>query len=134
MSKTIANEAAKAKPVAKKKVTKKKVVKKQVARKTVSKKKVVKKQVAKKTASKKQVVKKQVAKKAVAKKKVANKPVARKKAASSATTRVVSDRDRYLMIEERAYYLAEARNFHPGNEHDDWLEAEHFVDNKLGRK
>jgi len=45
----------------------------------------------------------------------------------------VSDRERYMMIEERAYYLAEARHFHPGNEHDDWLEAEHFVDAKLGR-
>ena len=119
MIKKIANETTGAKPVAKKKVTKKKVVKKQVAKKTVS---------------KKAVTKKKVVKKQVAKKKVVQKQTRRTKAASRPAHRAVSDRDRYLMIEERAYYLAEARHFHPGNEHDDWLEAEHFVDAMLGKR
>lgn len=32
------------------------------------------------------------------------------------------------MIEEAAYYRAEKRGFQPGNELDDWLEAEKEID------
>ena len=112
---------------------KKKVVAGTTKSKSVSKKKVAKKSVAKKKVTKKKVASKKVASKKVASKKVASKKVTRKKitrkkVAASSAPRVVGDRERYLMIEEHAYYLAEARHFHPGSEHDDWLEAEHFVD------
>ena len=94
---------------------KKKVAKKKVAKKKVAKKKVV----AKKVATKKKVAKKKVSKKKVAAtRKAAKKPV-------------ISARERYEMIQTRAYFLAEKRNFAPGNEHDDWLEAERFVDRML---
>lgn len=114
-------------------------VKKKVAQKKVAKKKVAKKKVAKKKVAGKKVVTKKVAKKKVTQKKVAQRKAAPKKppvktASASPAPRVVSDRERYMMIEERAYYLAEARHFQPGHEHDDWLEAEHFVDHKLGRR
>lgn len=113
----------------------KKVTKKATISKSAVKKKVTKKQVAKKKVVQKKVASKKVVKKKVSKKEVAKRTVSRKKVAtSSSAPRVVSDRDRYLMIEERAYYLAEARHFHPGNEHDDWLEAEHFVDAMLGKR
>lgn len=36
------------------------------------------------------------------------------------------------MIATAAYYLAAARNFMPGHELDDWLEAERAVHAKLG--
>jgi hypothetical protein len=36
------------------------------------------------------------------------------------------------MIRKAAYYKAEARNFAPGNEADDWAEAERLVDALLG--
>ncbi|HDK38079.1 MAG TPA: DUF2934 domain-containing protein [Thiolapillus brandeum] len=82
--------------------------------------------VAKKTAKKK-VVKKKVAKKKVAKKKVSKKKaVARKQPVMK-----VGDQERYEMIQRHAYFLAEARNFQPGHEYDDWLEAELFVDQLL---
>lgn len=124
MSEKITGKATAAKSPIKKKVSKKKTVSKKVA----------KKKVAKKQVAQKKVVSKKVAAKKVTKKKVAKKKTARAKTGSSSATRVVSDRERYMMIEERAYYLAEARHFQPGNEHDDWLEAEHFVDALLGRK
>lgn len=83
-----------------------------------------------KTAVKKKVSKKKVAKKKVAKKKVAKKKVS-KKAAKKQPVMKVSDQERYEMIQRHAYFLAEARNFQPGHEHEDWLEAEHFVDKML---
>lgn len=39
--------------------------------------------------------------------------------------------DRHRMIEIAAYYLAERRNFAPGHETEDWLEAESLVDARL---
>lgn len=82
----------------------------------------VKKKASKKKAAKKKVVKKKVSKKKAGKKKT----VSKKQAAIS-----VSDQERYEMIQRHAYFLAEARNFQPGYEHDDWHEAERFVDNML---
>ncbi|WP_419634689.1 DUF2934 domain-containing protein [Thiolapillus sp.] len=46
----------------------------------------------------------------------------------------VSDQERYEMIQRHAYFLAEARNFHPGHEQDDWPEAERFVDEMLKKR
>lgn len=93
-----------------------------------------------KKVAKKKVAKKKVAKKAVTKKKVASKKKVSKKAASkkkvvkkAAARPVISARERYEMIQTRAYFLAEKRHFAPGHEHDDWLEAERFVDEMLGK-
>lgn len=44
----------------------------------------------------------------------------------------VDDRQRYLMIAEAAYFRAQQRNFLPGHEVEDWLNAEHQVDEMLG--
>lgn len=44
----------------------------------------------------------------------------------------VDDRQRYLMIAEAAYFRAQQRNFSPGNEVEDWLNAERQVDEMLG--
>lgn len=92
-----------------------------------------KKTVAKKKVARKKVAKKKVAKKkTVARKKVAKKKVSKKKSqVKRSATRVVSDQERYEMIQRHAYFLAEARDFHPGHETDDWHEAERFVDGML---
>lgn len=39
--------------------------------------------------------------------------------------------ERCRMIAEAAYYRAQERNFCPGNELDDWLQAERDIDAKL---
>ncbi|BAO45328.1 DUF2934 domain-containing protein [Thiolapillus brandeum] len=107
----VRNEEEKKKPAAKKKVSKKKVAKKKTAKKKVT---------GKKTAVRKVAARKTAKKKAGRKKAVSGKPV-------------VSDQERYEMIQRHAYFLAEARNFQPGHEHDDWLEAERFVDEILAK-
>lgn len=88
---------------------------------------VTKKTVAKKTAKKK-VAKKAVAKKAAAKKKVAKKGVA---PSAAAPARSVTAAERYRMIQEGAYLLAEARGFTGGDPNQDWLAAEAEVDARL---
>lgn len=45
-----------------------------------------------------------------------------------------SSEDIYRMIREAAYLKAEARNFAPGVELQDWLEAEKEVLERLGRR
>lgn len=40
--------------------------------------------------------------------------------------------ERYRMIAEAAYYIAERRGFAPGNPEQDWYEAEAQVDRALG--
>jgi len=87
----------------------------------------------KKKGATKKVAKKKVAKKKVAKKKAAKKKIGKKKAAKKHPVMKVSDQERYEMIQRHAYFLAEARNFHPGHEHDDWHEAERFVDEILSK-
>jgi hypothetical protein len=88
------------------------------------------KDTAKKTVKKKTVSKK----KAIAKKKtVAKKPVAKKSSAKpqAIDTSTVSPRERYEMIATMAYYRAEARDFEPGYDVDDWLACEQFIDEAL---
>ena len=87
---------------------------------------------AKKVAKKKAAVKKKGVKKAAAKKKTTKKTAKKKSVKKApAPTRRVSDQERYEMIQRHAYFLAEARNFEPGHELEDWIEAERFVDEML---
>ena len=88
-----------------------KSVKKSPAKKPAAK-KVVKKVAAKKPVVKKVAAKKPVAKK-VAKKAVAKKPVAKKK--------TVSLEQRYTMVQEAAYFIAERHGFSGDNSHFWWL-------------
>jgi len=93
------------------------------------------KKATKKTAVKKKAAKKKVTKKKVAKKKVTKKKASKKKsAARKQPVMKVSDQERYEMIQRHAYFLAEARNFHPGHEQDDWHEAERFVEEMLKKR
>jgi hypothetical protein len=43
-----------------------------------------------------------------------------------------SDEEIYFLIQESAYYKAEARGFSPGYEEQDWLEAEAQIKAQLG--
>jgi len=43
-----------------------------------------------------------------------------------------SGEDRYRMIAEAAYYLAESRGFEGGSQLDDWLAAEMEIDQIIG--
>jgi hypothetical protein len=103
--------------------------------KPAAKKTATKKAVAKKTAVKKAEAKVAAPKKAAPKKAAAKKTVARKKAPAktAATTpkRIISAEERYRMVEEAAYYKAEARHFAPGDTGADWLAAEAEVDARL---
>lgn len=45
-----------------------------------------------------------------------------------------SSEELYRMIREAAYLKAEARNFAPGVELQDWLEAEKEVRERLGKR
>jgi hypothetical protein len=44
----------------------------------------------------------------------------------------MSSVDIYLLIQQCAYYKAEARGFSPGYEEQDWLEAEEQIKGRLG--
>ncbi|MCP4992707.1 MAG: DUF2934 domain-containing protein [Gammaproteobacteria bacterium] len=70
------------------------------------------------------------------KKKVSKKSTVKKRAAAKKLSRKpqVSHRERYEMIATMAYYRAEARNFTPGQEQQDWLECEQIVDSMLHAK
>jgi len=46
---------------------------------------------------------------------------------ASSDMSLCSGEDLYQMVAEAAYYRAEQRGFAPGNEMDDWLEAEQDV-------
>lgn len=83
-----------------------------------------KKAATKKAASKKAVVKKAVSKKATTKKASVKKSV---KARSSAKS--ITYQQRYQMIAEAAYLLAEKQNFRSDSELDNWLAAESQIDN-----
>jgi hypothetical protein len=54
------------------------------------------------------------------------------KPAKPATKPAVDAQARLAMIQETAYYKAEARNFAPGFEAQDWADAEREVDALLG--
>ena len=51
----------------------------------------------------------------------------------AASKKKVSDKDRYLMISEAAYYLAESQGF-KGDRVANWLEAEKQIDKELAKK
>ena len=94
---------------------------------------------------KKKVVAKKAAKKKAAKKKVVRKKAAstRKTAAKTAETKKVTrsvqdtssiditPEERWKMIAVAAYHKAEKRGFAPGNELQDWNEAENEIDKLL---
>ena len=66
--------------------------------------------------------------------KVAAKPTAAAKAEPAATRKVsqLPDQDTInKMVEEAAYYLAEKRNFAPGFEEQDWLDAKQQIMDQL---
>ncbi|MES9939647.1 MAG: DUF2934 domain-containing protein [Candidatus Thiodiazotropha sp. 6PLUC2] len=88
----------------------------------VSEKKVTKKKTTSKKAAKAKVVKKKTTKK---------KSVAKK---TSSKVAVISPRERYEMIATMAYYRAEARNFEPGNDVQDWLDCESTINELLKKK
>jgi hypothetical protein len=50
-----------------------------------------------------------------------------------AQPRVLSAEEREQMIAQAAYYRAQKRNFEPGRELEDWLEAEAELNAQLGR-
>jgi hypothetical protein len=56
------------------------------------------------------------------------------KAEPPSAARGVSNEERYRMIQEQAYALAEARGFEPGHEVDDWLAAERTIDERLANR
>jgi DUF2934 family protein len=51
---------------------------------------------------------------------------------SAARLSQLSDEEIYRLIQESAYYKAEARGFSPGYEEQDWLEAEAEMKARLG--
>jgi hypothetical protein len=50
---------------------------------------------------------------------------------SPSASETLSAQDIYRMIQETAYFKAEARNFAPGVELQDWIEAENEVRQRL---
>lgn len=101
-----------------------------------------KKQVSKKkSTTKKTAKKKTTAKKASSKKKPSAKKTSKKTGAhtskvhrASETQLNISSEERWRMIAITAYHKAEARGFSPGNEAQDWFEAETEVDALLQSK
>lgn len=69
--------------------------------------------------------KKKVAKKASKSSKSSKKPV---------KTAQINDADKQKMIEEAAYFIAQERNFAPGNLMEDWLVAEIQINKILKNK
>ncbi len=74
------------------------------------------------TAPKKKAVKKTTAKRATA-----NKAAPKKALAQKMRARTISDEERYMMIQEAAYFLAEKHHFH-ADPSAIWVQAEQEVD------
>jgi hypothetical protein len=108
----------------KKKSTSKKAVTKKAA-----KKKAVKKKAVKKNVSKKKITKKKTAKKKVSRTKAENIPAKPSKPDVSSID--ITPEERWKMIAVAAYHKAEKRGFAPGNELQDWTEAETEIDNLM---
>jgi len=89
----------------------------------------------KKKTTVKKSVKKKVTKKKVAKKKSASTKKAAVKKATKKPTKSpsldITGEERWKMIAVAAYHKAEKRYFSPGNELQDWTEAEKEVDKML---
>ena len=85
----------------------------------------------KKTTSKK-TAKKKTAKTTAAKKKTAKKASSAKKTAvrmaAQSSRLAITPEERWKMIAIAAYHRAEKRNFAPGNDFQDWVEAEKEID------
>lgn len=98
--------------------------------KTSTKKKSSKKQTKEiKEASKKSTTKKTATKKAATRKQAKKKTTTSSKSKKSSPSAInINAEERWRMIATTAYLKAEARNFAPGHETDDWLEAENEVD------
>jgi hypothetical protein len=73
------------------------------------------------------------AKRARTKASVANAAAGVEATVITATT-VMTDDERYRLIAETAYYLAEKRGFREGRELEDWLEAEAIISARLQDK
>ncbi len=109
---------------------------KKSASKTSSKKKTGKKKTStKKSTAKKVTIKKTSRKKTATSKTSKKKPSASKKTKGSMPGTIsISREERWRMIATTAYLKAEARNFSPGHEMEDWLAAEREVDALIGGK
>ena len=59
----------------------------------------------------------------------ARKAATRKAVSKKATSEVINYQQRYQMIAEAAYHIAEKQDFMPENELEHWLQAEHQIDN-----
>ena len=118
--KTAKNDPAKTEEIAKKESAKKKVAKKKIVKKEVVKKEV---------STKKAAVKKAIKTGTEQTKKAAPKKVVKKAKKSSVLN--ISPEERWKMIAVAAYHIAEKRNFAPGNDLQDWVEAEQEIDKFL---
>jgi hypothetical protein len=93
-----------------------------------------KKKTTTKKATKKKVSKKKVTKKAANTKKASTKKTTKKSTKSTkpdASLIEISPEERWKMIAVAAYHKAEKRDFAPGNELQDWTEAEKEIDTLL---
>ncbi|OBS10535.1 DUF2934 domain-containing protein [Acidihalobacter prosperus] len=86
-----------------------------------------------KTATPKTPAKTAAAGKTTAKRTATAKPAASRsrKSKTSGTTQVTPEQ-RYRMIAEAAFYIAESHGFDPARSLNDWLEAEGAIDARLG--
>jgi len=55
-------------------------------------------------------------------------------AAAAPAPKVLSPEELYRMIQETAYFKAKARNFAPGHDVQDWVEAEAEVRRRLEKR
>ena len=84
---------------------------------------------------KKKVTKKKAAKKPAAKKKAAVRkaPVKKKASAKKGAKKAVSPEQRYMMVRDAAYYLAEKSGF-TGSSVEHWIQAEKQIKAQLKKK
>ncbi len=112
--------------------TVKKTASKTSSKKKANKKKTVAKKTTKKTSTKKKAESKKTSTKKTAKKTASKHP---SKVHRASTTQLnINAEERWRMITLAAYHKAEARGFAPGNEAEDWFEAEKEVDALLQSK
>ena len=81
------------------------------------------------TTRKKPQTENKVATKATTRKATTRKASARKSATKKTQTPAINYQQRYQMIAEAAYHIAEKQDFMPENELEHWLQAETQIDN-----
>ena len=86
------------------------------------------------TTKKKAPVEKKVSAKTTARKATATKASTRKTVAKKVRTPAINFEQRYQMIAEAAYHIAEKHDFLPENELEHWLQAETQIDNWISSK